>query len=195
MDAKELKEFAEERLQEMEPEVVAETFMKMYLAGKINIDTLAFLIDVCGFELDEKFRTATREEQEKMLEDAKNNEEELMDEDEESEEDEEDDCDLSLDDIFITEEEQLEIDKNYEKINNHIKEIKEVVQQLLLQCFAVDVADAFVRMYLDSKFELIDLEFLLAECGYELTEDFKKSSFDEQKKMVDDYHLSIMNSK
>lgn len=68
MTKEEAREAIAELLEENEPEVVAQGFIDMYLDEKIEIEDLLFLVNECGFELDEKFVNASREEQKKLVE-------------------------------------------------------------------------------------------------------------------------------
>jgi len=86
MTKEEAREAVQELLKDNEPEVVAEGFIKMYLDGKLEIGDLIFLVDECGFELDEEFLNAkTREEQKKIVEE-RGGEEEIVEEEDEDEE-------------------------------------------------------------------------------------------------------------
>lgn len=74
MTKEEVKKVVDELLEENDPEVVAQGFMHMYVDGKIEIEDLLFIVDCCGFELDQEFIDMPREEVKKHLDEEEGDE-------------------------------------------------------------------------------------------------------------------------
>jgi len=67
-----------------------------------------------------------------------------------------------------------------------VQEAREAVKELLENHEPLEVAEGFYQMYLDGKIEFEDLEFLVGECGYDLSDEFKNASDEERKTMYKD---------
>ena len=70
-------------------------------------------------------------------------------------------------------------------------EAREVIQELLEKDTPEEVSGIFVRMYVDGKISFSDLEFMMDECGMEITDEFRNMSFEEQKRLVE----AVLNGK
>ena len=64
------------------------------------------------------------------------------------------------------------------------EEAREEIQELLKQDPPEIVAGIFVRMYLDDKLEFEDLEFMVGECGFDITPSFREMTKEEQRELV-----------
>ena len=167
MTKEEVIEAVNNLLKDTDSVTVAAALTRMYLDDKLTINDLAFCVNICGFELMDEFVHASKEEQRRMVLEAKSNNNTKI------------------------------LEKRPETFNRARKkdeekritqqELRELVLKQLEESDPVDVADFYVHMYLEQKLDLEGTKFAVGLCGFELTDEFLQSTFEEQKRQVESY--------
>ena len=161
-------EVVNDLLQENDPVTVAAALTKMYLDDKLTIDDLEFCVCLCGFELVDSFKNATKEEQRIIVMEVEQQGQAQLNKKKKAKP------------KWL-----LKKDPNVKAISQ--QELRELVLKQLEEHSPEKVANHYVKMYIEHNIDLEGTKFAVGLCGFELTDDFLNSSFEEQKQKVEDF--------